>query len=157
MNASEASDITLTYDTFVLERDLAVPPSEVFAAYQDPVQRVRWSAPPGHGMEIIQAQFEVGGADHYVCGLVGDLRLRGTLHYLDIERDARFIFAERIADGDRPLSMSLVSWTLTPVDKGTHVTVLTQVTSLVGEDMLTGSRGGRSVVMDNLAAHLGVE
>lgn len=157
MSASEASDITLMHDTFVLERDFAVPPSAVFAAYRDPAQRVRWVAPPGHGLELLQSQFEIGGTDRYVCGPGGDLRLQGTLHYLDIADDARIIFAERIAEGERPLSMSLVSWTFEPVDTGTHVTVLTQVTSLVGEDMLAGSRGGRSIVLENLAYQLGVE
>jgi uncharacterized protein YndB with AHSA1/START domain len=157
MSAPDTPGITLTHDTFVLERDFAVSPSEVFAAYKDPDERVRWAAPPGHGMKILQARFEIGGTDDYVCGPGGDLRLNGTLHYLDIQEDARIIFAERIADGDRPLAMSLVSWTFEPIDKGTHVTVLTQVTSLVGEDMLAGSRGGRSIVLDNLASQLGVE
>jgi uncharacterized protein YndB with AHSA1/START domain len=157
MSGLEAPNASLLHDTFEVERDYAATPRAIFAAYENPDERVQWSAPPGHGIEFRRTSFEIGGTDDYICGPLGDLRYTGTLHYLDIERDSRIVFAERVAEGDTPLAISLVSWTFEPGGKGTRIRVLTQVMSLVGEDMLAGSRGGRSVVMDNLAAHLGEE
>lgn len=151
---SEILDVSLAHDTFVLERDLPFPPEEVFAAYRDPGRRAQWAAPPGDGMEILESGFEPAGTDRFRCGPVGNLHIEGTVVYLDIVDGRRIIFAERVADGGRPIAMSLVTWLLEPSETGTHLVLLTQVTSLVGDEMVEGSRNGRDISLDNLEQHL---
>ncbi|HMR11296.1 MAG TPA: hypothetical protein PKA88_36200, partial [Polyangiaceae bacterium] len=60
---------TVMHDTIRLERQLAHPPSAVFAAYADVDQRVAWTAPSDDEIVVFEADdFRVGGLDQFRCG-----------------------------------------------------------------------------------------
>ena len=154
MDLAQMKGGTPALDTFTLKHDYPVAPSVVFAAYADADRRACWAPPKSDAMRILRAEFEVSGVDEFVCGPRGELRMRGTTFYLDIEPDARTVFAERIADGEVAVGAALVTWILESIDTGTRVTKHVQVMSMVGDPIIQGSRYGRWAAMENLAEHL---
>jgi uncharacterized protein YndB with AHSA1/START domain len=73
---------------------------------------------------------------------------------VDIVDGARILYTEVIATGDERLSASIVTWDLAPTTSGSRLTVTVQLTSLVGADMVSGTKVGMNAALDNLAAEL---
>src|SRR5437762_2884934 len=62
---SSAKETSARHDTFVIERELAFSPAQVFAAWADPVAKARWfSGTAGQWKELVrEADFRVGGRE----------------------------------------------------------------------------------------------
>ncbi|MEV0947496.1 SRPBCC domain-containing protein [Rhodococcus sp. NPDC049939] len=144
----------LSHSTVVVARSYAVLPDKIFAAYADVERRASWTAPEGHEVVYESTSFDVDGVDDFRCGPVGQAELTGRVRYLDIKEDVRIIYSEAISLNSEPLAISLVTWSLDPDDIGTEVTVVSQICSFVGDDMITGTREGLSAALDNLATAL---
>lgn len=143
---------TLSHSTVEVTRSFPVSPDKIFAAYVDVERRAVWTAPEGHEVVYESASFAVDGVDVYRCGPIGQAELSGRVRYLDIKEGARVIYCETISLGSEPLAISLVTWSLDSNDVGTEVTVISQICSFVGDDMIAGTREGLSMALDNLAA-----
>ncbi|MFR9753667.1 SRPBCC domain-containing protein [Nocardia sp. 004] len=142
---------TLNHSTVEVARSYPVSPDKIFAAYADVERRASWTAPEGHEVVYVNTSFDVDGVDDYRCGPIGQAELTGRVRYLDIEEGVRIVYSETISLGSQPLAISLVTWSLDPNDIGTEVTVVSQVCSFVGDDMIAGTREGLSMALDNLA------
>ncbi|RVW05170.1 SRPBCC domain-containing protein [Rhodococcus xishaensis] len=145
---------TLSHSTVEVARSYPVSPDKIFAAYADVERRASWTAPEGHEVVYVNTSFDVDGVDDFRCGPVGQAELTGRVRYLDIKEGVRVVYSETISLDSEPLAISLVTWSLDPNDIGTEVTVVSQICSFVGDDMIAGTREGLSMALDNLATAL---
>ncbi len=61
---------------------------------------------------------------------------------------------ERVTTGDRPLSVSLITWERLAESGGTKLVLGKQLVSFVGAEMVEGSKSGTVMALDNLGALL---
>ncbi len=142
-------------ETIVLERTYRASPDRVFHAWEDVKARARWSKPwPEMDLVYDSHNFRVGGTDIYRCGLNGDFNWAAEVQYLDIVRDKRLIFSERMAEDDKPQSSALITVEVFAKGKETLQIVTIHVLTLDGSDMLEGYIGSWNTALDNIAAEL---
>lgn len=145
----------LTHATVVVERDIHASRDQLFAAYADVEQRAAWAAPAGDEIIYVSADFAVGSVDQYRCGPRGDARFDGSVHYLDITEPSRVLFTEVVSHGPETLSIALTTWSFTPITaRATRVSVVAQICSFVGDDMVEGTRAGLRLTLESLSAHV---
>lgn len=140
--------------TVELERTLPVPPSQVWSAYADLAERVRWVVPDGEEIAYDDDAFAVGGVDRYRCGPPGDLSNHVTVRYLAVDPPAGFAMLEEVERDGATVSLALHRWRLSPAGAGTDLRVVVHALSLAGEPMADGIRRGHDLVLDNLVRHL---
>ncbi|PID96053.1 MAG: hypothetical protein CSA84_06790 [Actinomycetales bacterium] len=144
----------LTHSTVELTRDLTSPPEEVFAAYADLDARTEWVAPEGQEMVYSDGSFRKNGTDKFKCGPTGQAEMDGQVRYVEIDKDTRIVYLESMTMGTDPVAVSLVSWQLDPSTKGTRLTVVSQVCSYIGDDIVEGTREGLGATLDQLSKYL---
>ncbi|MEL6893465.1 MAG: SRPBCC domain-containing protein [Actinomycetota bacterium] len=143
-------------DTLRFERHFDHPPRVVFDAYADIEQRTIWSAPSDDEVVIFETHdFSVGGVDRFICGLRESPSFAGTTRYHAIVDGETIVFTERLTNLDDDLSaVSLVTWHVTADGDGSLLTIIDQVTSIVGDGPIHGSRHGYTAMLDQLTEHL---
>lgn len=142
----------LAHATLVMERTYNATPQRVFAAWADVGARQRWSA-PADSIRIVyeEADFREGGRDVSRCIEPGNADYVATVHYLDIRKDRRIVFAEDVTHGDTRVSAALVSVELTPMGNVTRLALTLQIASFDDAGMEAGYQFGWSAALDNLA------
>lgn len=145
----------LAHATLVMERTFDAAPARVFAAWESVEARQRWSAPAA---DIIiryeEADFREGGRDVSRCIEPGKADYVAHVHYLDIRRNERIVFAESVSHDGRRVSAALISVELYPVAAGTRLLLTLQIASFDGAGMEDGYQFGWSAALDNLAREL---
>jgi uncharacterized protein YndB with AHSA1/START domain len=103
------------HETIVIERTYDAAVARVFAAFADPVVRVKWDVPSDTAIIIYdEANFANGGRDVFRCGAKSDPKYHGETHYLHIVPESHIVSSETIdADGKR-LSASLTTVQFVP-------------------------------------------
>ena len=150
-----ATKSSIARDTIVLERTYRASPDRVFQAWEDVDARARWSKPwPEMDLVYDRHDFRVGGTDIYRCGLNGDFNWTAEVQYLDIVRDKRLIFSERMAEDDKPQSTAVITVEFFAKGKETLQIVTIHILTLDGSDMLEGYAGSWGPVLDSIAAEL---
>ena len=146
----------LAHDTLRFERHFDHSPRVVFDAYADIDQRAVWSAPSDDEVVIFESHdFCVGGVDRFICGAKESPSFAGVTRYEAIVDGETIVFTERLTDlDDRLAAVSLVTWTVAPAGDGSVLTIIDQVTSIVGDGPIHGSRHGYTAMLDQLAMHL---
>lgn len=146
----------LAHDTLRFERHFDHPPRVVFDAYADIDQRTIWSAPSDDEVVIFETHdFTVGGTDRFICGPKESPSFAGTTRYHAIVDGETIVFTERLTNLDDDLAaVSLVTWAVTADGEGSMLAIVDQVTSIVGDGPIDGSRQGYNAVLDQLAAYL---
>ena len=105
--------------------------------------------------EVFTAKdFRVGGTDIYRCGLDGVFNWAAEIRYLDIVRDKRLIFSERMAEDDKPQSTAMIAVEFFAKGKETLQIVTIDILTLDGSNMLEGYAGSWGPLLDNIAAEL---
>jgi uncharacterized protein YndB with AHSA1/START domain len=146
---------TTTHETLVFERAFACPAETLYAAFADPVARMRWGLPsPTATLIYDETDFRVGGRDRSRCGARNDPRFHVDAVYLDIVPNRRIVHSEKVADGERPLSGALHTIEFSHDGAKTHLRVTVQLTSFDGEDMAQGVRFGFGAALDNLSREI---
>ena len=141
--------------TFVFERTSDAPVDRVFAALANPVERAQWGVPSAKAALVYdRTDFREGGSDEFRCGPKHDPQYRGVTTYLEIVPNERVVSTELVAANGRKLLATLSTTTLESRGAGTNITVTLQVTSLAGEDMITGAKNGTGASLDNLVKAL---
>lgn len=146
----------LAHATIVMERTYKATPARVFAAWADVEARQRWSA-PAENIRIVyeESDFREGGRDVSRCIEPGNADYVATVHYLDIRRDARIVFAEAVAHGNVNVSSALISVELTPTGAETRLVLTMQIVAFDGSKMEDGYQFGWSAALDNLGKEFG--
>ena len=141
--------------TLVLTQHINAPLPQVFAAWASATERARWGSPSDTAAIVYDAaNFAVDGRDSYRCGGKNDLRFRCEVHYLDIVNNQRIVYAERVNEGDTPLSATLNTVELRTEGAQTRVQVTIQITALAGPGIVSGTEHGTRAALANLARTL---
>jgi uncharacterized protein YndB with AHSA1/START domain len=142
-------------DRIVLERTYRASPDRVFRLWEDVEARARWSKPfPEMDLVYDIHDFRVGGTDTYRCGLDGHFNWAAEIQYLDIVRDKRLIYSERMAEEGKPQSAALITVEFFARGKETLQVVTIDILTLDGSSMLDGYAGSWAPVLDNIALEL---
>lgn len=138
-----------------LSRLLEHPPARVFAAYADIERRSQWRPPPDEVVEFRSHDFRQGGTDHFFEQPPSMPSVEGITFYEQIDPYSRIVFTERYFDSDeRPIAISIVTWTMDRCGAGTQLMITDQTTSIVGSGPIEGSRHACDTMLDRLAQHL---
>ncbi len=144
--------IALAHATLVMERVFSAAPDRVFAAWESVEARQRWSAPASDILIRYEAaDFREGGRDVSRCIEPGKPDYVAQVHYLDICRGERIVFAESVTYDGRRVSAALISVELFPEKSGTRLLLTLQIASFDGAGMEAGYQHGWSAALDNLA------
>jgi uncharacterized protein YndB with AHSA1/START domain len=141
----------IAHATLIMERTYNASPERVFAAWENLDARIRWSAPAPHiTIRYEAADFREGGRDVSRCIEPGNADYVAIVHYLDIARDARIVFAEAVSHGNTRVSAALISVELTPAGAGARLSLTMQIASFDGSKMEDGYQFGWNAALDNL-------
>lgn len=154
--AAARDDYAVAHASFTIERTYPVPPSRVFFAFADTATKRRWLI-EGEGWEIFEftSDFRVGGSDMSRFSFKGGPEIRNDTQYQDIVSDRRIVFSYRMAIGDKPLSVSLVTVQLDATAAGTLMTYTEQGAYFDSADSVKGREEGTRGLLEKLAAELG--
>lgn len=142
---------SLKHATLSIERICAAPVARVFAAFADPVERARWGNPSeSSAFAYDEADFREGGIDVFHCGERSNPQYRGVTRYYDIVPGQRIVSSEVVEVRGSKLLITMATVTFEPEGAGTKVSVVAQLTSLAGEQMLDGAKIGHNAALDNL-------
>jgi len=140
--------------TLVFERVVVAPPSAVFAAFADPVERAKWGTPSDTAVVIYdETAFREGGHDCFRCGSKINPNIHGVTRYLDIQVNRRIVSSETITVDGKRLCASLNTLELTADGQRTRLKSTTQLVSFIGQDMVNGHTTGTNASLDNLVRH----
>lgn len=142
----------IAHATIVMERSYNATPARVFLAWADAEAKARWSAPtPEITIKYDEANFREGGRDIVHCIEPDSTEYIATVHYLDIRKDRRIVFAEAVSNGEKRVSAALISIELAPEGAGARLLLTMQIASFDGSEMEAGYQFGWSAALDNLA------
>jgi uncharacterized protein YndB with AHSA1/START domain len=142
------------HDILRFTRVIDHPIDAVWTAYADVQNRSQWSVPSGEQIIYDTADFAADGQDTYRCGPPGQLSNVGTHRYYLIEAPQRMVYSDTIRRDGQLMAVAVLTWELQPNGHGTRLTVVDQVTSLVGQGMIDGHRNGHEKTLDQLAGWL---
>lgn len=151
--------MSVTHDSFTLERQIAASPARVFAAWADPALKRKWfidSDGPGWEERAYEMDFRVGGGETGRFVLTGDGPDAGehanATTYLDIVSEARIVYAYTMAMNGAIHSASLATVEFEPAGGGTLVRYTEQGIFFDTSDGASGRKGGWTWLLDALAA-----
>ena len=148
------------HDTFVLERDFAKPPANVFAAFADPAKMRRWHAEhPSHEVLDFTTDFRIGGADHWRLRMGPTTPIAGRVMsydgvHLDIVPDRRIVTAHTMALEAKVFSASLVTFDLFARGGGTQLVLIHQGVFFEGSDGPKMRQQGWASLIERLATEV---
>ncbi len=148
--------IPTLHTDFVITREFAATPAEVFTAWADPAARMQWSDCHPEGAREHRLDFRIHGHEvHEAAAASGDIQ-RIDRFFFDIVDGQRIIFAYDISIGARRLSVSSVTVEFFPATRGSRMVYTEQLAYLDGhEDRAERMRGTAEGFdrLDHLLAH----
>jgi len=147
--------LSVTHNTFVIERSYPTTPERVFAAFADPAKKRRWFAEGGSsGPKEFEMDFRVGGSEHSRSRMRDGTPLANDTSYHDIEPNRRIVFAYTMSVGGRRISASLATVELLASDKGTDFVYTEQAAFFEGSDGPQIREAGWSWLFEQLEKEL---
>jgi uncharacterized protein YndB with AHSA1/START domain len=145
----------LYHETLTFQRPFPVPAARLFEAFRNPREREVWSAPDDNtAIEIVECDLRTGGHEKGLCGSKGNMNWSMDVVYHLVETDRLITFTEELREGDRILTIALITIDIVPTDEGCTLKLTDQITSFVGQGGVSGHRDGYSKALDNLATML---
>lgn len=143
------------HETIDLQRTFPVPCTRLFTAITDPREREVWSAPaPGVAVRIDRGDVRTGGRETGRCGPEHDMKWTFQLAYHVVLAPELVCFTEDLREGDKLLTVALITLLITPHGDGSRLVLTDQVTSFVGPDGAAGHRQGYTKALENLTGLL---
>jgi len=143
------------HGTVVVEHVIDAPVSRVYAAFANSKEREAWGAPSDSTAYYYEeADFRVGGRDIARCGAKSDPRFIVEARYVDITHERRVVWTETIREADHALAANVTTLELISEGNRTRLTVTVQVTSFVGEDMISNTKSGHTGSLASMALHI---
>ena len=146
----------LVHDAVVVERVFNVPVDRVFEAWRNSAALQEWCSPGDNGWtgSVEAHDFSVGGEKRLTFGPEGDTPYCEEARYMAIEPDIHIVNSERISQGDRLISASMISLEFEPAEGGCKLTVTDQITLFDPSETSEQRREGWGEVLDKLGAYL---
>lgn len=149
------ADRSTKHATFTIERDLAAPPSRVFAAYADVRSKARWFVgPEGWEKSNLKLDFKVGGRESVSGGAPGQPIHYYNAIYQDIVPDERIVLTYEMHLDKSRISVSLGTTEFKPAGTGTRLVYTEQAVFLDGHDDAGSREQGTRGLFDQLARFL---
>jgi uncharacterized protein YndB with AHSA1/START domain len=143
-----------THATFVIEREYAHPPANVFAAFANPKKKAMWFGGPAEWESHHKLDFRVGGREISSGGPPG-----GTVHtmngeYWDIIDNERIVMSYELLLDQTRISVSLGTTEIKASGTGSKLIYTEQGIFLDGYDDAGQREQGTRVLLDQLATYL---
>ena len=143
--------IPTLHTDFVIEREFAAAPDEVFAAWADPAARMEWSNCHPANTREHRLDFRIGGLEVYeAVGANGEIE-RVVSFFFDIVDGQRIVFGYDISFGSKRLSVSLVTVEFFAAKRGTRMLYTEQLAYLDGHEDRVERMRGTEEGLDRLA------
>ncbi|RXZ78882.1 polyketide cyclase [Paenibacillaceae bacterium] len=143
------------HHTFVLERHYSALPTDVFAAWADPVAKSHWFP------KADKFEFRVGGHELHHGGSLGGPIYTFDARYEEIVHDHRIVYSyimdmekPTVAVGKKRISASLCTIEFKAEGTGTHLVYTEQAVFLDGHDTPELRKQGTQAFLDKLGVHL---
>jgi len=152
--------MTIAHETFTLEKIITAAPANVFRAWAETDLKRAWfvdSDGPEWATQAYSLDFRVGGQETGAFELTegpGAGVHENATTFLDIEPDARIVFAYTMAMNGRRHSASLATVTLEPVEAGCRLTYTEQGAFFGGSDGAAMRKTGWDHLLGALATTL---
>ncbi len=148
---------SVVHGTFHIDRFLTATPARVYAAFTDPVAKVKWFAAPSGEWTTVERSMDIriGGRERlrgrWQNGTITDF----DATYLDLVPDARLVYTYTMHIDDRKISVSLATIEMgSSPDGGTKLRVTEQGAFLDGYDDAGAREHGTNLLIDQLVASL---
>ena len=142
----------LYHETLTFKRSFPVSAARLFEAFRNPREREVWSAPDDNTeIKIVECDVRTGGREKGLCGSKGDMNWSMDVAYHLVENNRLITFTEELREGDRMLTVALITADITPTGDGCTLDLTDQITSFVGQGGVSGHREGYDQALDNLA------
>jgi uncharacterized protein YndB with AHSA1/START domain len=146
-----ARSASAQHATFVIERNFAASPAQVFAAWASEQAKARWFAGSEAWKEDSRSfDFRVGGREHlrgtWRDGHVSDFEAR----YHDIVPNQRIVYSYGMHIDDARISVSLSTVEFKAADTGTRMLYTEQAVFLDGYDDAGSRERGTRALFDKL-------
>lgn len=140
---------SVTHSTFALEREYAVPPARVFAAWSDPEAKAEW-----FGASDFELDFRIGGREVNRGGPEGGPVFTYDARYQDIVDGERIVYTYDMLMDDTRISVSVTTVEFEPSGDGTRLTYTEQGAFLDGHDTPEQREEGTGTLFEKLAEAL---
>lgn len=152
---------TVVHSTFVIERNYALAPERVFAAFSDPAMKRRWYADGGdHEVTHYELDFREGGFERsrYLMGERTPMpgkEMGSDVIYDDIQPNRRIVFSQTMSMANRRFSAALITLEFLGADNGTRLVCTHQGAFFEHSDGPAMREGGWRTLFDRLDQALG--
>jgi len=141
--------------TFNIERNFAVPPAKVFAAFATQEGKSHWFGGGDQWQEQLREfDFRVGGRERLVGRWAHRMVSDFTCLYQDIVPDQRIVYTYEMHINDNRISVSLATIEFKAEGRGTRLLLTEQGVFLDGYDDAGSREKGTRGLMDRLEATL---
>lgn len=146
---------SVIHSTFVIERNYAVAPERVFAAFSDPAKKRRWFA-EGDEFEIehYALDFRAGGSEQARFRGKNGLTFTNRTIFQDILPNRHIVFVYTMSMGEKRISSSQATVEFLPTEKGTTLIFTEQGAFLEGADGPKMRQDGWSLLLESLGKEL---
>ncbi|MDG2517157.1 SRPBCC family protein [Lysobacter soli] len=148
------SHVPTAHTDFVIEREYAVSPQTVFAAWADPTAKKRWSDCHEEYTTHYSMDFRLHGHESHHVDYPDGRRQRIEKVFFDIAQGQRIVFAYDISVDGRKLSVSLVTIEFLPTSHGTRMRYVEQLAYLDGHEDREVRLRGTEEGLDRLGLEL---
>ncbi|MBX9689217.1 MAG: SRPBCC domain-containing protein [Candidatus Obscuribacterales bacterium] len=90
-------------ESFVINRSFEAPIETVFEMWTNKDHLAKWMGPAGSEMQFIKCDIKPGGNSLY-CMTMGNLKMYGRAHYLEIEKPHRIVYTQQFCDENENLA-----------------------------------------------------
>jgi uncharacterized protein YndB with AHSA1/START domain len=143
--------MSVTHSTFTLEREYAVTPARLFAAFSTKEQREKWFGDPSQPPATWDFDFREGGREYTSGEFHGQLSVfDATFH--DIVDNERIVFGYNLYVGGAKLSSSLQTLEFFASSAGTRLLLTEYGAYFDGNDSPALREAGTRGLLEQLAA-----
>lgn len=132
--------LSVTHNTFAIERVFAKSPEAVFAAFADSAKKRRWYAGGGaHEPVSFEMDFRIGGREVLVGRMKPGTPIAGAVltwaqTFDDIVDARRIVFTQTLDVGEKRISVALITVELSPDAAGCRLVLTHQAAFFEGAD-----------------------
>ena len=142
------------FDAFTISRTLTARPARVFGAFASMEAKAKWfGGGPTWKALIREMDFRIGGRER-LRGEWGEARNTTDYqaYYHDIVPDQRIIYAYRVLQNDKLISISLATIEIEPAGSGSKLVLTEQGSFVDGYEDKGGREHGTNELVDRITA-----